>query len=412
MVESLVIVLREGVEAALVVGIILAFLSRTGREGLRGRVFSGLALAVLMSLALALVFEGLGLDPENEYLEGALLGVGGIFVASMVVWVWRSARHLRKGMERRLETMTRPGGFQGLGLFLFTFFMVFREGVETVLFLFALTLGQFQPLHLLGATLGIALAVLFAIFFIRGTLRVDLARFFAVTGLVLLVLAVKLLAGSAHEFAEVGLLPMSSGVMRVLGYFVRDSTSTVILMALIALPLLAVLWGVRRAKPIAGSDAVSRRRWLAERRREAVWRGALVVASVFILLAMGSIAFSQSDLYDPQPQPVAITGDAVVLDTAIFEAGKLYKFSATVEGTEVLFLVYAQKDGRLSTVLDACQICGPQGYMQEGEFLICKNCNAPINTSTLGLGGGCDPLPLPSRVVEGKVVIPVSGLKK
>src|SRR3989304_1808415 len=139
MVESLVIVLREGVEAALVVGIILAFLSRPGGEGLRGRVFSGLALAVVMSLALALVFQGLGLNPENEYLEGALLGVGGIFVASMVVWVWRSARHLRKGMERRLETMARPGGFPGVGLFLFTFFMVFREGVETVLFLFALT---------------------------------------------------------------------------------------------------------------------------------------------------------------------------------------------------------------------------------------------------------------------------------
>src|SRR3990170_5513723 len=106
MVESLVIVLREGVEAALVVGIILAFLGRTGREGLRGRVFSGLALAVVMSLALALVFQGLELDPENEYLEGALLGVGGVFVASMVIWVWRSARHLKTGMERRLGAMT------------------------------------------------------------------------------------------------------------------------------------------------------------------------------------------------------------------------------------------------------------------------------------------------------------------
>lgn len=281
-----------------------------------------------------------------------------------------------------------------------------------MLFLFALTLGQFQPLHLLGAALGIALAILFALFFLRGSLRVDLPRFFIVTAVVLLVLAVKLLAGSAHEFAEVGLIPMSPELMRLLGYFVRDNTSALILMALILLPLLAVLWGVRRAQPPAQeADAVSRRQWHAERRREAVWRGALVGASLVIVMAMGSIAFSASGFYEPPPQPVAITGENILLDTALFETGKLYKFSAVVDGAEVRFLVFRQQDGSLTTALDACQICGPKGYMQEGEHIICKNCNAPIFAPTMGQGGGCNPLPLPSEVVGDKLIIPVAGLE-
>src|SRR3990172_3315053 len=105
MVESLIITLREGVEAALVVGIILAYLAKAGRSELGRWVFWGLGSAVVASLAVALVFRLVGFDPENEYLEGAFLGVAGLFVASMVVWMWRTSRNLRRGMERRLQAI-------------------------------------------------------------------------------------------------------------------------------------------------------------------------------------------------------------------------------------------------------------------------------------------------------------------
>lgn len=210
MTASLVITLREGMEAALVLGIILAYLRRTGRTALNRYVYWGLGLAILVSLAVGVFLQIIGFDPENEYLEGALFAVGGIFVATMVLWMWRSARNIGRHMEARMENIvTEPKTSlgAGLGLLAFTFFMVAREGVETVLFLAAATLGQAGILDLLGGILGIALATLFAILFIRGSLRINLGRFFTVTTIVLLLLAAKLLAGSAMSSLRWGLYP-------------------------------------------------------------------------------------------------------------------------------------------------------------------------------------------------------------
>lgn len=229
MIESLVITLREGIEAALVVGIILAYLRKTGKTGLSRFVYVGLGLAILASIGLAALFQVLEIDPENEVMEGTMLGIAGVFVATMVAWMWQTARNIKGQMEDRLQSIvgdseSRYDFNQALGLAAFTFFMVTREGFETVLFLAAATLGEFDFLTALGGAIGVALAVLFAIFFIRGSLRINLSRFFSVTGIVLLLLAVKLIAGSLHEFAEVEMIPMSREVMNVLGYFVRDAS--------------------------------------------------------------------------------------------------------------------------------------------------------------------------------------------
>lgn len=295
MVESLVVTLREGIEAALVIGIILAYLKKTGRDRLRAPVYLGLALAVVASLAVAWLFRTIDLDPENEYLEGTLFAVAGLFVASMVVWMWRTARGLRGQMESRLSAIA--GGIESgrasiLGLLLFTFFMVFREGVETVLFLAAIGLGdEASPLGFLGAILGLALAVLFAVLFVRGSLRIDLSRFFKVTGVVLLVLAAKLLAGAAHEFGEVELIPLNREIMAILGYLVRDDTATLLVMALVAVPIFLLLWeSLRQPRLMAveGESPAERRKRLAAARLERAWQLALGAAALAIVLALGT----------------------------------------------------------------------------------------------------------------------------
>src|SRR3990170_8283958 len=143
MTAALVITLREGIEAALVLGIILTYLRRTGHYSLNRYVYWGLGLAVAVSLVLGIVLQMVGFDPENEYLEGALMGIGGIFVASMVLWMWRTAKNMKRHMENRMdnivaESMSSRG--TAIGFLVFSFFMVAREGVETVLFLAAATL--------------------------------------------------------------------------------------------------------------------------------------------------------------------------------------------------------------------------------------------------------------------------------
>ncbi len=203
MFEYLVITLREGIEAALVVGIIITYLNKTGKAHLKPQVYRGLGVAIAASIAFAVVLQALGIDPENEYFEGAVMAIAGILVASLVVWMWRSARNVKRETEEKLSAVVsrQSSMSRGWGLFAFTFVMVFREGAETVLFLISATLGQFSMFNLVGGTLGIALAVLFALLFVRGSLRINLGRFFGLTSVVLLLLAVKLILGGIHEFA-------------------------------------------------------------------------------------------------------------------------------------------------------------------------------------------------------------------
>lgn len=415
MLEALVITLREGVEAALVVGIILAYLHKTGRTGLNRMVYRGLGAAILASVIFAVVLQALNIDPENEYFEGALLGAAGILVASLVVWMWRVSRKIKAEVEKKLDAIVSREDIrrQGLGLLAFTFVMVFREGAETVLFLMGATLGRFDILSLIGGVTGIGLAVLFAVFFIRGSLRMDLSRFFGVTSIVLLVLAFKLIVQSVHEFAEVGIIPLTPGMLVFIGFFVRENTSTLILMALLVVPLLMILWDARsrQVTPRATiENAVERRKLLSARRQERLWRSSLVVATLIILLATGWIALTGSSFTDPQPIPVTDNGENIKIPVTGLAEGKLVKYVYRSGETGVRFLAILLADGSIAASLDACQICGPLGYGQEGESAICKRCNAPIALGTVGQGGGCNPLPLSFQVESDAIVIPVEAL--
>lgn len=420
MVESLVVTLREGIEAALVLGIILAYLSKTGREHLRRPVYGGLAIAIAASLVVAWAFQASGFDPENEYLEGALQGIAGLFVASMVIWMWRTARGLRREMESRLSALAGESGARGgagFGLLLFTFFMVFREGVETVLFLQAVAIGEeADPLGLLGAALGLALAALFAVLFIRGSLAINLSRFFNVTGIVLLALAAKLLAGSAHEFGEVRVIPLNKEIMAVLGYLVRDDTATLLVTALVAVPIFLLLWESLRKRqdvaPLEGENPAERRKRLAALRLERAWQLGLGAATLSIMLGLGATALAGAKMIDPQPEAVAVSSGQVRVPIEALQDGQLHKFVHTLsDGTTVRFLAVRLKDGSFATALDACQICGSVGYGQEGGVAICKNCNAPIAFDTFSFGGGCNPLLLDAEVEGENLVVQAASLE-
>ncbi len=297
MFESLVITLREGIEAALVVGIILTYLNKTGKVHLKPQVYRGLAAAVAASIAFGFLFRVLGIAPDNPTYEGAVMGVAGLLVATLVIWMWRASRSVKQETEKKLSHVVDHTDHRsrGWGLLAFTFVMVFREGVETVLFLISATLGRLNTVDLVGAAVGIAMAVLFAIFFIRGSLRINLARFFAVTSVVLLLLAFKLLLGSIHGFAEAGLIPLGEEATQTIGVLVEGNISTVILMALLAIPLLAVLWGARTPAPEEkpGETALDHEKHLAARREERVWRLGLIAAAAVILVAMGLTVFGR-----------------------------------------------------------------------------------------------------------------------
>jgi len=418
--EALVITLREGIEAALVVGTLLAYLRRTGRAGLTRFVLLGLGLAVLASILGAVLIQRYGLDPENEVLEGTMMFVAAGLVGSLVVWMWRTGRSVRQRLEERLDALAGQAGAltvesrAALGVFAFALLMVLREGVETVLFLTALsgTIGANPLYNLLGGGLGLLLAVLFGYLLVQGSVRINLHRFFGVTGIVLLILVGKLIAGGFHEFFEVGLIPSSPFWLEVVGVFTRQTTSLLVLILLIALPGICLAWDGWRMLPSAQApetSAAERRKHLATFRRGRRWTLGAGAGALSIALVLSSFLIVQASRgYDPAPVRVVPENDVIRL--AFPEDGKIHKHVVNVEGVPVRFLMLRRKDGSVASAFDVCYICPPKGYFQDGEQLICKNCDAPINEATVGMTGGCNPIPLTAETSGTQVTVALAKL--
>ncbi len=262
MFESVVITLREGVEVALVIGVLLTYLRRTGREAYSRYVLLGLGAAVLASLFGALIIQRYGLNPDNPTVEGTVMFVAAGLVTSLLVWMWQTGRSVRRRLEHRLDSLVGQAGTTtveyraALGIFGFAFIMVLREGVETVLFLAALsgTVGGSPLYNAAGGSFGLLFATLFGVLLVRGSLHINLRRFFNVTGIVLLILVAKLIAGGLHEFLEGGILTSSPFLEEVVEIFAHRATSLLILGLLIALPALCLLWDWWQRTALADSS--------------------------------------------------------------------------------------------------------------------------------------------------------------
>jgi high-affinity iron transporter len=211
-----VVVLREGFEASLVVGIVLAFLDRTGRrDGFRA-VWVGVALALALSFAVgaALFAAGAELEGRSEAIfEGVVMLTAAGLLTWMIFWMRGHARTIRKDIEGRTQAALDAGS--ALGLAVVVFIGVAREGVETALFLFSSVEGANIGLSLVASILGGLAAIGLGYVFYRGSHRLNLRVFFTVTSALLLVFAGYLFASGLHELAEAEVIPESNALLAV-----------------------------------------------------------------------------------------------------------------------------------------------------------------------------------------------------
>jgi high-affinity iron transporter len=207
--------LREGIEAALIVGIVAGYLRQTGRGRWMPWVWFGVLLAGLLCLALGLVLHSVNAEfpqRQQELFEGFVGLLATIVLTSMVFWMKKAARSIKAQLHDSIDAALQPGDRQGLALIGMVFFAVGREGLESVFFLLAIV-EQSQGLAVpVGAALGLAssIGVGFAIYY--GGVRLDLRRFFRWTGIFIIFVAAGLLAGSLRAFHEAGLWNGLQGV--------------------------------------------------------------------------------------------------------------------------------------------------------------------------------------------------------
>jgi high-affinity iron transporter len=199
--------LREGLEAALILGIVFGVLTRLNYQHLKSVVWKGAFAAVVASVIVGLGLNSLGMTFEGqaeEIFEGlALLFAAGV-LTWMILWMQKQGRLLKEGIETETTHALRTGG---RALFILAFFAVFREGLELAIFLLATSFISGGNLTLLGALMGLGVAAIIGWVLFSTTNRLSLAGFFKVTNILLIFFAAGMLAYGVHELNEAGWIP-------------------------------------------------------------------------------------------------------------------------------------------------------------------------------------------------------------
>jgi len=325
------------------------------------------------------------------------------FVVTMIIFMMKTGRKLKGHIEGKVGLLA--GENAGFGLFVFVFLMVLREGVETVLYLGAVSLNTTELMSFLGTLLGVIVAILFGVMFVKGSLPINLQKFFRVTTVILFFVAGQLSITGLHELSENGVLPSSKREMAIVGPIVANDWFFFV--TIFALAALMVLFEVKRREPASGAASAAERRKAAwSVRRERLWMASVYASSfLFILLVTAEFIYAKS-LSAPSPATeVTFVNGQVAIPLAQVSGGDLHRFSARENGVDIRFWLYQKPDGKIATVFDACQICGGVGFYKGPNGVVCKNCAAPINPQSVGTSGGCNPIPLNATINSDSVII-------
>jgi FTR1 family protein len=406
MLQAFIITLREGVEAALIVGITLAYLTKIGRTELRKTVYAAIVAAFLASIGAGILISRTHWN--EDVFEGWIMLAAAFFVISMIVFMMKTGRKLKGQIEGKVGSLI--GESSRFGLFLFVFLMILREGVETVLILSAVSLNSTELLSFIGTLSGVIVAILFGVMFVKGSVRINLQKFFRVTTAILFFVAAQLIVSGLHELSENGVLPSSKQEMAVIGPIVTNEAFFFV--TIVALAGLMILFEMKRREPGSlPSSPAERRKALWSARRERLWMISVYASSfLFIFLVTAEFIYAKSVSAISPATEVTFTNGQLSIPVSQVSDGDLHRFAAKENGTTVRFWLYQKPDGKIATVFDACEICGGIGFYKGTNGVVCKNCGAPVNPQSVGTKGGCNPVPVRADLVAGSVIIKESDI--
>src|SRR4051794_33767997 len=226
MLPTFVIGLREGIEASLIVGIVAAFLRQRGASRQLRWVWLGVALAITICLGVAVALQIIDSNlpqKQQEMLETVIAVIAVVMVTSMILWMARHARSLKGDLETRAGAAVAEGSV--LALVVMAFLAVLREGLETAVFLLsAFQASNNRGASSLGAALGIGIAIVFGVAIYKGGVKINLAKFFTATGLVLVLVAAGLVAFALHTGHEAGWVQLGQEQLVDLSWLIKPGT--------------------------------------------------------------------------------------------------------------------------------------------------------------------------------------------
>jgi len=225
MIASFLIALREGIEAALIVAVVLSYLRKVGAQALLRPVYLGVLTGVLASIAagslfllLSVEFEGTG----EQIFEGATMFIAAIVLTTMIFWMRDNSRAYSEGLKSKVQAALTSK--ETLGLTALVFVSILREGIEMVLFLGSASFNTSGLQTIIGGTLGLAGAVAVGLAIMKYSVKMDLKAFFNVTGVFLILFAAGLVARGLGEFQEAGLVPAVVEHVWNTGGFISDGS--------------------------------------------------------------------------------------------------------------------------------------------------------------------------------------------
>jgi high-affinity iron transporter len=208
MLASFLLSVREGIEAALIIGIVLGALRKLNRSEMSPAVWYGALSAIGVSIITGILLTAFGLSLEGaaeQIFEGVAMILAASVLTWMIFWMNRQSRSIKGELEAGVNQATSTGGTRAL--FSLAFLAVVREGIELALFLTAATFASDPQSTILGSLLCLGAAILLGWGLFASTLRLNLRRFFQLTGFLLILFAAGLVAHGVHEFNEVGWIP-------------------------------------------------------------------------------------------------------------------------------------------------------------------------------------------------------------
>ncbi|HVH72595.1 MAG TPA: Fe-S-containing protein, partial [Candidatus Dormibacteraeota bacterium] len=259
---------------------------------------------------------------------------------------------------------------------------------------------------------GIAVAVAVGLFFFKGTLRIPLHRFFAATSVILILVAFQLALTGLHELSEAQWLPSSKAEIAILGPIVRNELFFFVFIFGAAMLLILREWqAASHAKAAKEALNEAEKRLLeSQNRRQRLWMIAAATASLTVILVLtADFIYARANSAPVAALPIDAVGDVVRVPISEVQDGTMHLFTVNAGSQSMRFMVIKKPNG-WGVALDACRICGAEGYRQDGQNVICRHCASAIYIPSIGDQGGCNPIGVPAHVGGGDLVIDISTL--